>query len=151
MSIHGGKDNIVDNNLFIDCGTAFVQASWGQENWESRLDRGDVAKHLKERNITRPPYSTRYPELSTLRQDADRNFIWRNLVVKCGTPVSTRTDANQVVELIVLTEDPGFAAPGKLDFRLAPDAPIFARSSFRRIPFERIGLYEHELRASKIR
>ncbi len=44
-------------------------------------------------------------------------------------------------------EDLGFADPGKLDFRMNPNAPIFKKvPGFEPIPFEKIGLYVNELR-----
>jgi hypothetical protein len=149
VNIHGGKDNIVDNNLFVECGTAIGHCPWGQANWETRLKRESIVKNLKERKIDQPPYSTRYPELATLRENADRNYMWRNLIVRCDLPFSLRgTSANTIVDNLVLTEDPGFADAANADFWIKPDSEVFVGSSFRRIPFERIGLYEHELRAS---
>ncbi len=37
VQIHGGKDNIVDNNLFIDCKYAISFSPWGQARWLERL------------------------------------------------------------------------------------------------------------------
>lgn len=148
VNIHGGKDNIVDNNLFVACGVAFGQCPWGQAFWETRLKRESIVKQLADRKIDQPPYSTRYPELATLRTNADRNSIWRNVIVGCGMPFSLReTDANEIVGTLVLADESGaFKTPGSdARFELAP--AMFARGSFRRIPIERVGLYEHELRA----
>jgi hypothetical protein len=44
-------------------------------------------------------------------------------------------------------EDMGFLDAATLDFRMRPDAPVFAKvPGFKPIPFERIGLYANELR-----
>lgn len=37
VQIHGGKDNFVDNNLFIDCKAAVSFSPWGQTRWLQRL------------------------------------------------------------------------------------------------------------------
>ena len=43
--------------------------------------------------------------------------------------------------------DLGFANAAKMDFRMKPDAPVFAKvPGFQTIPFEKIGLYTDELR-----
>ncbi|MBM3892578.1 MAG: right-handed parallel beta-helix repeat-containing protein, partial [Verrucomicrobia bacterium] len=84
VQIHGGKDNIVDNNLFVDCKQAISFSPWGQKRWEQFLTEPMAAGALKQVDITQPPYSTRYPELATLREKADANHIWRNLAVRCG-------------------------------------------------------------------
>jgi hypothetical protein len=77
VQIHGGKDNIVDNNIFIDCPAAISFSAWGDKRWQESLDGPDtlMAKALKEIDITRPPYSTAYPDLARLREGADANRI----------------------------------------------------------------------------
>jgi hypothetical protein len=40
-----------------------------------------------------------------------------------------------------------FVDAKKLDFRLKPESPAF-KLGFKAIPIEKIGLYEHKLRAS---
>jgi hypothetical protein len=45
VQIHGGKDNILDNNLFVDCAVAVSFSPWDQKRWsefaaKSMADRG---------------------------------------------------------------------------------------------------------------
>jgi hypothetical protein len=79
--------------------------------------------------------------------------VWRTVFWNCGPAFSTygkiETDALDIMEIGVYSnEDPGFVAAAKGDFRLRPDAPLFARIGFRQIPVEEIGLYEDEYRAT---
>mgnify|MGYP000293662063 CR=1 FL=1 len=39
VQIHGGKDNVVDNNLFVDCKYALSFSPWGNARWLERLAR----------------------------------------------------------------------------------------------------------------
>ncbi len=148
VQIHGGKDNWVDNNIFVDCKFAVSFSSWGAKRWSDFLASDAVKQLLEEVDIAKPPYSDRYPELSRLSEDPDVNMIWRNLLYNCGA-LFTRDRGIQVVADNYLAEkDPGFIDATAGDFRLKKGATAFDKLGLRPIPFEEIGLYEHPLRAS---
>jgi hypothetical protein len=150
VQIHGGKDNLADNNLFIDCKYAFSFSPWGQKRWESRLDSKEIAAAVSRGgvDIAQPPYSARYPDLARLRENADRNFVWRNLAVQCGRFSIREAGKNSMMDNHSLASDPGFANPALGDFRLKDDCPLYDRFPFRPIPFEEIGLYADQFRAT---
>jgi len=149
VQIHGGKDNWIENNLFIRCNYGISFSRWGQQRWEQTLSRPDcAAKMKKEVNIDAAPYSTRYPELSRLWEDADVNHVWRNVVYDCGEFLTRDGGIQDVKENLVTDEDPGFVNAEKEDFRLREDSPVFDQIDFKQIPFGKIGLYRDELRAS---
>ena len=150
VQIHGGKDNLADNNLFIDCKYAFSFSPWGQPRWESRLDGKDIRAAISRGgvDIAQPPHATRYPDLARLRENADRNFIWRNLAVQCGRFSVRESGKNSLMDNHALASDPGFANPALRDFRLKDDSAVYNRFPFRPIPFEEIGLYADPLRAT---
>jgi tetratricopeptide (TPR) repeat protein len=145
VQIHGGKDNIVDNNLFVDCKQAISFSPWGQKRWEQFLGEPMAAGALKQVDITQPPYSTRYPELAALRENADANHIWRNLAVRCGKFAVRDRGVNEFIANHVTADNPGFANAAKGDFRLKPSAA--AAIGFAGIPFDEIGLYRDEFRS----
>lgn len=145
VQIHGGKDNIVENNLFVECKQAISFSPWGQKRWEQFLGEPMAAGALKQVDITQPPYSTRYPELAALRENADANHIWRNLAVRCGKFAVRDRGVNELMANHVTSDNPGFANAAKGDFCLKPSAA--AVIGFAPIPFEEIGLYRDEFRA----
>lgn len=150
IQIHGGKDNIADNNLVIDCKYAVSFSPWGPQRWESHLAGEAIRKAMAAggADVTQPPYSTRYPDLARMKENADRNFIWRNLAVHCGRFSVRENGKNGLLDNHALADDPGFAGPDRRDFRLKDDSPVYSRFPFRPIPFGEIGLYADALRAT---
>ncbi len=149
VQIHGGKENVVDNNLFIDCKYAVSFSGWGAERWRQYLQSADaVNATTKTVDIYNPPYSTRYPALAKLAENPDVNAIWRNVFVN-GREFLARDRGIQILmDNLILSEDPGFVNAAGRNFALKPTSSVYSRIGFRPIPFSEIGLYEHPLRAS---
>jgi hypothetical protein len=150
VQIHGGKDNHVDNNLFVDCKYAVSFSAWGQQRWEQWLADPDVQRHVAQGgvDITKPPYSERYPDLAHLTKNADRNFLWRNLAVACGRFAARDRGVNELYDNCVYGSDPGFVDVAHRNFMLPADSPVYDRCGFRPIPFAEIGLYQDASRAT---
>lgn len=148
LQIHGGKDNVVDNNLFIDCKYALSFSPWGEARWLERLEAATASVARRGVDVTRPPHSTRYPDLARMAENADRNFIWRNLAVACGEFAARDRGVNEYLDNCAFPGDPGFVDAAAGDFTLRDDAPVFDRFGFRPIPFDAIGLYHDEYRAT---
>jgi hypothetical protein len=151
---HGGHDILAENNLFIDCKRAVGSGPWSDERWQLALGGGKNCgwpeKLLREVDITRPPYTTRYPELvGFLNHEPGRPRVNRarwNLLVRCAEVSSGNwqvpADQNWATD-----SDPGFVDAAGGDFRLRPDAPAFTRlPGLRPIPIEQMGLIQDELR-----
>ena len=148
VQIHGGKDNWVDNNVFVSCKFGISFSSWGQKRWSDFLESDTVKKFLAEDDITRPPYSERYPELRRLSENPDVNMIWRNLLYNCGSLLTRDRGIQALADNYLAQQDPGFIDAASGDFRLRKGASAFDKLGLRPIPFDEIGLYEHPLRAS---
>jgi len=149
LQIHGGKENIVENNLFVDCKYGISFSGWGADRWASYVTSDAVRQQTREVvDITQPPYSTRYPSLARLAENPDVNRIWRNLVVNCGQFLARDRGIQELMDNTAITDDPGFVDAENLDYALRPDSPVVRGSGFRPIPFAEIGLYEHPLRAT---
>ena len=146
--IHGGHDNRVVNNIFIDCRAAMRQVRWNDEGWRKWLD-GELwqTRLLKEVDITKPPYSDRYPELRGFMEfhgEPRMNHSERNLVVRC--PMLLDGDWDQK-DNYVTDSDPGFADATAQNFALKEDSEVFHKiPGFEKIPFDQIGLMKDELR-----
>ncbi|MGB9618842.1 MAG: right-handed parallel beta-helix repeat-containing protein, partial [Armatimonadota bacterium] len=95
--IGGGRDNTVQNNVFVDCKIAIHVDARGLADWTKEFWDGTypiLFDRLKAVNATRPPYTDRYPELATLLDDEPRapkgNRITRNVAFGVGTWLEAR-------------------------------------------------------------
>jgi hypothetical protein len=150
VQIHGGKDNVVDNNLFIGCKYALSYSAWGEKRWLERLADERTQQVVKTGgvDINTPPHITRYPDLGNLQANPDRNYIWRNLVVDCGQFSTRDRGVNELLDNHAPSKNPEFADAKNYDFGLDETSPIYDRFDFRPIPFGEIGLYQDENRAT---
>ncbi len=146
--MHGGKDNLVANNVFIDCKLAVGFTPWRQDHWEKFLVTRDMKIRLyDEVNIESPLYQQRYPLLGRLEKDAGVNKIWNNLVVNCerfmGQPADRAVD-HDVQSNWITTENPGFENGEEQVFQLHTNAKVYDKiPDFQCIPFEKIGLIKN--------
>ena len=79
VQIHGGKDNAVASNLFLDCTSAISFSPWDEKRWRAYV-RDWTAGHAVDTNL----YFNRYPQLARLAEDHNTNTVTGNLVVNCG-------------------------------------------------------------------
>ena len=135
VQIHGGHNNIIDNNLFVDCRYGVSFSPWGQKRWEEFLAR-DTVKRLMftDVNVRQPPYSRRYPELADLGTRADLNSVWRNVFVNAEEPTFRKPKGTDTWDNLTAAAVP------------APDTG--AASVFRALPLDEIGTYDDPMRAS---
>ncbi|MGQ9696960.1 MAG: right-handed parallel beta-helix repeat-containing protein [Armatimonadota bacterium] len=145
--IGGGRDNTIENNVFIDCNPSVHVDARGR-GWASFWFDGrdpTLMDRLKAVNHTQPPYSTRYPKLATILDDepaqAKGNRILRNICV--GGKWIELFDGldDRVVEirnnLTDASEDMLVVESGVLKLK---NAALAARIGFRPIPVGRMGL-----------
>ncbi len=151
---HGGHDNRAENNVFIDCRRALGSAPWPDTVWKDAVRGGQdcfwTEKLRKEVDITRPPYTTRYPELvgfMDAQPAAKRiNRAVRNVFVACGEVKSGNWQADPRQNWST-NHDPGFVDAAHGGFRLAPNAEVFSKlPGFQAIPFEKMGLIKTRFR-----
>lgn len=146
---HGGHDNAVTNNIFIECGLALGAAPWGDATWKEWLG-GDLWRErlLAEVDITQPPFTDRYPELKGFfeYEGLRLNHASRNVAVRCKNFVNGNWT---ISESFITREDPGFVDYAARDFTLREDAAVFEHiPGFEAIPFGAIGLRVDEYRTS---
>lgn len=137
VQIHGGHNNIVDNNLFVGCRYGVSFSAWGLKRWNDYLMRPHVRQLLlSDVNIGLPPYITRYPALMDLGEKPDVNGIWRNVFVGAEQPLYKRPAGTEEWDSQV--------------FQAMPDAAaLSARSPFRPLPVAEIGPYDDPMRAQE--
>ena len=98
VQIHGGKDNLVENNLFYKCHAGVSFHSWGMERWLKELDNPVLRQKISGVvDILSPIYLQKYPELKRLREDPDVNTLKNNLMVDCKNQFLRINENVQVV------------------------------------------------------
>ncbi len=143
--IGGGRDNLVENNIFVECpASVHVDArgiGWMKYHVEPG---GTLPTRLKAMPYKKPPWSTRYPKLVSILEDdpgsPKGNIVRRNIsfggkwlnVEKKALPLIT-------FENNLVDKDPGFVNPAKQDFRLKKESPAF-KLGFEPIPIDAIGI-----------
>jgi hypothetical protein len=148
--IGGGRDNIMKNNLFLNCGRAFSIDARGL-GWAKGV--GDFAtKELIELNYKQPPWSTKYPELLDILEDdplAPKGNVMARNICWGGSWGRTQREAEPLVKFEdnLIDVDPRFAGSPPADFQLADDSPAH-NIRFQPIPFDKIGVYVSDDRAS---
>lgn len=152
--IGGGCDNVVENNVFVDCNPAVHIDARGLGWQKAATDdpNGTLRTRLRSVPYNQPPYSTKYPSLPNILNDdpgtPKRNRIVRNISVGGRwEDVHQGTRQFQTIEDNLVDQDPKFVDLDNLDFRLREDSPAFALG-FKPIPIEQIGLYQDDRRAS---
>lgn len=149
VQIHGGKDNLLDNNVFVDCQNAISFSPWGADRWAKTLAGEAVVKQTTEAvDIRQPPYSTRYPALAQLAEHPDVNGVWRNVVYRCGGFLTRDGGIQDLRDNLLLDRDPGFVDAAHGNFALQAGCPLLESSDLRPIPFDEIGPYADEFRAT---
>ncbi|MCK5805763.1 MAG: right-handed parallel beta-helix repeat-containing protein, partial [Lentisphaeria bacterium] len=163
VDVHGGQDNIIENNIIVDGKVSQLQLqsidsltsgrTKGHPDTSMWLMTGTVIR----RNIFSYDASSarfmRGRKYEQVLAECDRNLFWpgEGTIRMQVKPVKGESeweawqkmgyDRNSVIA------DPLFVAPGKDDFRLREESPAFALG-FKPIPVEKIGLYASDERAS---
>lgn len=149
--IGGGRNNIVRNNIFIDCATALYMDERGRDRvkWNTGKTEGwDLEAKLKAVGYQRAPWSTKYPQLAKIMQDRPEwplhNEASCNVVVG-GAGFVMKASLRALIETKDnwFTEDESAAdnvSWSRMDFILRNMQAIRGRiPSFEEIPFMEIG------------
>jgi len=141
VQIHGGKDNVVENNIFAECTAAVSFSPWGADRWQAFVE-----KALDDPEIDAELYKKRYPDLAHLKENPNANVIRKNLVWKCGEFLRRDSGKNTVTDNVITEDGSCFVDAGKGDFSMKKSNCTVAPPHFEAIPFEKIGLYRDAFR-----
>ena len=139
VQIHGGRDNLVDGNLFLSCHAGVSFTPWAAKRW---LDA--VGPFLAQAEA--PPYRERYPDLARLGEGTGANFCSRNVFSECaGAYLRDQGDNRRVLN----AKTERAIEPSELsdDAAIRKD-PVLSRTLIDPIPIGEIGPYEHPWRAA---
>lgn len=151
--VGGGKYNVTRNNIFINSGNCVQMGNRGQGWAKNNLDKGGLFEQrtLEAVDITKPPYSERYPQLANYWNDnpaLPANPIEQNLLVNCGKVTNARPEWGPFKNNGSIDGDPGFVNMAEGDFTLIEDSPVFKQiPGFKTVPFARMGMYTDRWRS----
>ena len=149
--IGGGRDCIVENNIFVDCKPA-LHIDARAMGWASYHVGTTMKERLLEMPYKEALWTGRYPKLVGIWQDEPAapkgNIVARN-ISQGGRWDGVQDQARTYVtfEDNLVDEEPGFVETPPKSFQLRDDSPAY-ELGFKPIPIEKIGLYKDEERAS---
>ena len=133
VQVPGGKENLVEGNLFIDCLAGISFSRWNEKRWLESIER-----FLPQ--ASKVPYESQYPGLANLETNPNVNLICRNVFAGCDTTFLRdgqvqKTALNAVTDLLLGTQmAPGRPFPG--------NSALLKPLLFEPIPLGEIGPYE---------
>ncbi len=140
VQIHGGKDNTIKGNLFVDCGAGVSFTPFSEERWGEF-----VADALDAPAIDKELYLERYPRLARLREGPNEALVQENILVRCDALFLRAHDAVEAVDNREYPDSDAFmTGPAE---RLSWSAQEAERYGVEHIPFTQIGLYKNEWRS----
>lgn len=157
--IGGGRDNVVENNLFIDC-VPSLHIDNRAQGWANDHVNTTMKKRLEAMPYKQPPWSLRYVDLVKIWEDEPAapkgNLVIRNVSIG-GKWDGVHGGARkyQTIHDNLVDVDPRFATPERFrghgtprpaDFALRDDSPAFS-VGFERLPLDRMGLQADPARA----
>ena len=140
LQIHGGKDNIVDGNLFLDCFAGISFSRWGEARWLKAIEPFASESHI-------PLFVSRYPDLARLKKEADVNYISRNVFARCKN-VYLR-DGGLERTVLNLTTDRRIDPKTLSEERTIRTDVDLRHLLLEPIPFSKIGPYTHPWRCTR--
>ncbi len=79
VQIHGGKDNIIEGNVFADCNAMISQSAWEEKRWLASMKTHPV---LSENDYWKSPvWQKRYPDLQDVLINYDKNYSIDSIAV----------------------------------------------------------------------
>lgn len=148
--VGGGRYNVIDNNIFVDC-TPSVHVDARGLGWAAGEEQMQIDL------LKRVPYQgelwrSRYPTLVDVLEDepmvpkgnaVTRNICWRG----SWDEIEDKARPHVMIEDNLVGIDPLFVDEAAQDFALRDESPAY-ELGFQAISFDRIGLYDDPLRAS---
>ena len=135
IQIHGGKENMIRNNLFYQCSAGISFTPWKYEKWMMITER---SLDFLERN--RDLYIARYPELVRLNEDLNKNTVIQNIFLECEKTTLRQPEVILFNHNIEIDKYPGPDIPENDNYSMQSISEDLKKIRFEPIPFEKIGL-----------
>lgn len=147
--IGGGRDCIVENNIFVECPRAMHIDSRGM-GWAKESVKTTMKKRLEEMPYLSETWHKRYPNLVNILSDNPAapkgNIVTRNIFVgNEWNDIHLKARMYVTLKDNLINVDPHFTDKPPKNFQLRDDSPAY-NLGFKPIPFEKIGLYKDDHR-----
>jgi len=143
--IGGGRDCLVENNIFVDCKPA-LHIDARAMTWAKYHVGTTMTERLKAMPYMSELWRKRYPRLVNILEDepaAPKGNIVRRNICSGGKWLELYSVDKKMVawEDNLIDEDPGFVDKANMNFRLKDDSGAY-KLGFKPIPIDSIGLLE---------
>jgi hypothetical protein len=149
--IGGGRDNVVENNLFVDCMPA-VHVDARALGWAAGAVNGVLKQRLDAMPYQSDLWRSRYPKLVNIWEDEPAipkgNIIARN-ACQGGqwSRIEKKAEPYVALQDNLIAPDLGVVSVNEMNFQLRSDSPVYQKiPGFQKIPFEQIGLAKDQYR-----
>lgn len=153
--IGGGHDNIIDNNVFIDCNYAIHMDARGRtwaKDYIKKNGGWSMYKKLDAVDYKNPPYSTQYPELASIEKSdpaiPSGNLVKHNI---CYGPWLEIIDGAKAEYLPTQRNHIHKNIPKSINVdqgHIYPKKSVLRKISFNTLPFDKMGLYKDKYRVN---
>ena len=135
IQIHGGQNNLIQNNMFIQCSAGISFSPWSSEHWVDFLKK---SHDFLERNME--IYIAHYPELKRLEEDLNKNTVIQNIFLQCDSTTLRQPKEAIVKDNIETHENPELVDLERDNYSMKNYSKELKKIRFNPIPFEKIGL-----------
>lgn len=135
IQIHGGKENLIKNNLFYQCENGISFTPWSLQHWK-KYNKKTLA--FLERN--KELYIQHYPNLADINEKLNSNTIIQNVFLKCENTTIRKPKVVILGNNLETNKNPGFENPKNEKYSLDKIPVSLMKIKFNSIPFEKIGL-----------
>jgi hypothetical protein len=133
IQIHGGKDNVIDNNLFFKCPVAVSFTLYSAQKWDNAVKSPAVQKKMYEDiDAHSAVFLAKYPEIKYWDSNPNVNTVTNNVAVDCAKLFTHDGNIQHLKNNHLVT-----GKGNKIDPYL--EAEYLAKFGLKPIPFLQIG------------
>lgn len=135
IQIHGGKENLIQNNLFYNTSAGVSFTPWNQSFWlkYTKKTRVFFAEH-------KALYVKKYPRMNALNDHMNVNTIQQNVFVNCNDNFLRKSNVVKTSQNIMLGTADFSENLLETNFDLKSMDEKLKGIGFKTIPFDKIGL-----------
>lgn len=151
--VGGGRDNLIQNNVLVQCGVGVRADRRGQSSINQTPGSSfNLLARVQQFDYTNPPWSDAYPSLAALldngfdaAKDPEGNVVECNIGWLNEEWISESSFGGAgalsffLIQDNLQDQDPLFIDEGALNLGLQSNSPAYGLPGFQAIPFQRIG------------